>query len=183
MDEWKQGEYYWGLFTPFAGGYDLTIQVNSSTRDLTRFNYQGIWRNIGYKNVIMTFFEKNAPSVKKNKSIHAILWLKITEKILPKLVPFGRFLTPTLLHGPIWSWMLFYNFSSSTRWLFQIFFSKNVIMTCFISNPYHLNVSINPSAPTAQIWANFVFEDRLLSPGLTYEPSEGIKIKPDRFST
>ena len=40
---------------------------------------------------------------------------------------------------------------------------------------------LNPSAPAAQIWANFVFEYRLLSPGLTYKPPEGMKIKPDRF--
>ena len=30
-----------------------------------------------------------------------------------------------------------------------------------------VNVSVNPSAPAAQIWANFLVEDGLLGPGLT----------------
>ena len=49
----------------------------------------------------------------------------------------GRFLTPTLLHGPIWSWMSFSNFSSSTRWLFQIFFEKFQMCTSYFKAPLH----------------------------------------------
>ena len=47
----------------------------------------------------------------------------------------GRFLTPTLLHGPIWTFMSFSNFSSSTRKYSQIFFRK-------ISNSHFLFQSL-----------------------------------------
>ena len=47
------------------------------------------------------------------------------------------FLTPTLLHRLIWSKMSFSNFSSSTRWLFQIFFQKSQNDVSYFKVPYN----------------------------------------------
>ena len=45
----------------------------------------------------------------------------------------GRFLTPPLFYGPIWTRMSFSNFLSSTRWLFLDFFLKNFKFAIIIS--------------------------------------------------
>ena len=61
---------------------------------------------------------------KKTSPYTPTLGSKSLTKYCENLSLWGRFLTPTLLHGLIWSKMLFSNFLSSTRWLLQIFFRK-----------------------------------------------------------